>query len=107
MRFTPKNAIDQRFFSVGKNTSDFKVGEKVVVTWSDVWAKTLSERINAKHHDTTMYNPSYWFNTNIEKNKHTNTHTYTKTHKHAHLHNQTHTNANPHIHVQRHIYRQD
>ena len=68
MRFTPKNAIDQRFFSVGKNTSDFKVGEKVVVTWSDVWAKTLSERINAKHHDTTMYNPSYWFNTNIEKN---------------------------------------
>ena len=31
MRFTPKNAIDQRFFSVGKNTSDFKVGEKVVV----------------------------------------------------------------------------
>ena len=68
MRFTPKNAIDQRFFKVGKNTSDFKVGERVVMTWSDGWAKTLSEKINAKYHDTTMYNPSYWFNTNLEKN---------------------------------------
>ena len=37
------------------------------MTWSHGWAKTLSERINAKHHDTTMYNPSYWFKTNLEK----------------------------------------
>ena len=54
MRFTPQNAIDQRFFNVGKNTSDFKVGERVIMTWSDGWAKTLSEKINAKYHDTTM-----------------------------------------------------
>ena len=68
MRFTPRDAINQRFFSSDKNTNDFKVGEKIIFTWSDDWANFISEKINASHHDTTMYNSSYWFKTNIEKN---------------------------------------
>ncbi|MFL2665235.1 MAG: nucleoside phosphorylase [Dehalococcoidia bacterium] len=68
MRFTPRDAIDQRFFSADKKTDDFKVGEKIIFTWSYNWANFLAEKINANHHDTTMYNSTYWFKTNLEKN---------------------------------------
>ncbi|MBG81973.1 MAG: hypothetical protein FI699_04010 [SAR202 cluster bacterium] len=62
-RFTPRQAVENRLRARGVSTEDIRIGKKILISWTENWAKDLADALGATTAPHTTFTETYWIRT--------------------------------------------
>ncbi len=61
--FTPLQAVGYRLSTRSSSLKELRVGQKVVIVWSQQWSTSIADALGATQVPSTMFEDAYWLRT--------------------------------------------